>query len=104
MIHLTLAAGPFCVWYYRPEGRGDYHVFTTSVPQPQIGSADFGSNGGCRLSFQGVSKLTYSVWTSTNLTQWVYAGQARQLSPGFFEFVEQTPSDFDRRFYRLRSP
>jgi hypothetical protein len=83
---------------------GDYRLFTTSVPQPQIGSADFGSNGGCRLSFQGVSNLTYSVWTSTNLTHWVYVGQATQLSPGFFEFVEQTPSDFDRRFYRLRSP
>jgi hypothetical protein len=76
------------------------------APQFTNGSWMTGTNGGgsFALSFGGSSNATYSVWGSTNLTQWQFMGTSAELGPGQYEFFDTTATDWPARFYRISAP
>ncbi len=64
------------------------------MPQLTNGSWMTGTNGGgsFALNFGGSANATYSVWSSTNLTQWQYLGASVEASPGQYEvFLTRRP-------------
>ncbi len=76
------------------------------APQFTNGSWMTGTNGGgsFALNFGGSSNATYSVWSSTNLTQWQFMGTSAELGPGQYEFLDTTATDWPARFYRVSAP
>ena len=76
------------------------------VPQFTNGSWMTGTNGdgSFALNFGGSSNATYSVWSSTNLTQWRFMGTSAEFSPGQYEFFDMTATDWPARFYRISAP
>jgi beta-galactosidase len=63
-----------------------------------------GKGSQLQLNFNGTANDSYSVWSSTNLFNWIWEGTATQGSPGLFEFIDPTSTNFPCRFYRLTSP
>jgi hypothetical protein len=65
-----------------------------------------GTNGSSSfvLNFGGSSNATYSVWSSTNLTQWQLMGTSAEPSPGQYEFFDMTATNWPERFYRISAP
>jgi hypothetical protein len=72
---------------------------TVIVPPP-------GNPGGnpVQLNFAGVSGASYSVWASTNFTNWIWDGPATEVSAGQFQFSDYSATNLPRRFYRISSP
>jgi hypothetical protein len=64
------------------------------------------TNGGMwfALNFGGSSNATYSVWSSTNLAQWQFLGTSVEASPGQYEFLDMTATNWPERFYRISAP
>jgi hypothetical protein len=56
------------------------------------------------LNFGGSSNATYSVWSSTNLTQWQFMGTSAGPSPDRHEFLDLTATNWPVRFYRISAP
>jgi hypothetical protein len=56
------------------------------------------------LNFGGSANATYSVWSSTNLTQWQLLGTSAEFSPGYYEFFDLTATNWPERFYRISAP
>jgi hypothetical protein len=56
-----------------------------------------------RVSFTGVSGLSYSILASWDLNRWFVLGTAVETAPALFEFLDTTPTS-GARFYRIRSP
>ena len=65
-----------------------------------------GTNGrsSFALNFGGSSNATYSVWSSTNLTQWQLMGTSAEPNPGQYEFFDRTATNWPERFYRISAP
>ena len=65
-----------------------------------------GTNGSqsFTLGFGGSSNATYSVWSSTNLTQWQFLGTPAEFSPGQYELFDVTATNWPVRFYRAGAP
>jgi hypothetical protein len=65
----------------------------------------FASEPGGRfvLRFDGWAGQPYVVLFSSNLVDWSALGQATQVSPGRFEFIDAGLSNASARFYQLRS-
>lgn len=76
------------------------------VPQLTNGSWMTGTNGGrsFALAFGGSSNATYSVWGSTNLTQWQFLGTSAESGPGRYEFFDPTATNWPAQFYRVSAP
>lgn len=62
-----------------------------------------GSNS-LTVNFSGSSNATYSVWASTNLTNWVNLGTATEAPPGMYQFVDFTVTNWPQRFYSVTAP
>ncbi|HTV40340.1 MAG TPA: LamG-like jellyroll fold domain-containing protein [Candidatus Sulfotelmatobacter sp.] len=72
---------------------------------PQFGNVSWNSaNGTFALNFTGSSNATYSVWSSTNLFNWMYIGTANETAPGSYDFVETSAANSPQQFFRLSSP
>jgi hypothetical protein len=56
------------------------------------------------VRFSGVSGQGGSIYSSTNLIDWVPAGAATEIAPGLYQFIESTSTNARQRFYQLRSP
>jgi len=56
------------------------------------------------LDFQGSSNASYSIWGSTNLTAWNWLGNAEEASPGNYQFMDLSVSNWPARFYRISAP
>jgi hypothetical protein len=64
-----------------------------------------GFNGNeADLNFSGYTNASYSVWTSTNLLNWFWAGTAVQSGPGQYQFADPGSTNSQDRFYRVSSP
>ncbi|HXD00578.1 MAG TPA: DUF2961 domain-containing protein [Verrucomicrobiae bacterium] len=76
------------------------------APQSMNGSWMTSTNGSgsFALNFGGSSSATYSVWSSTNLAQWLYMGTAVEGNPGQYEFVDTTATNQPEQFYRISAP
>ena len=72
---------------------------------PQFGYASWNSdNTGFTLNFTGSSNATYSVWSSTNLFNWIDMGTAAENPPGLYQFIDSTATNSPQQFYRISAP
>ena len=72
---------------------------------PQFGGTLWDlTNGDFILDFTGSSSATYSVWSSTNLFNWVDIGTATEAQPGLYQFTDSTVTNSPQCFYRLTAP
>ncbi len=53
------------------------------------------------LSFTGSLNATYSVWASTNLTDWELLGTALPQLPAQYQFNDSGATNWPQRFYRI---
>ncbi|MCW5553467.1 MAG: hypothetical protein KIS67_15075 [Verrucomicrobiae bacterium] len=56
------------------------------------------------LTFTGSTNLTYRVWASTNLTDWLVLGSPTQVQPGRLVYADVGALGSARRFYRVSLP
>jgi beta-galactosidase len=70
----------------------------TPVFLNSIGGHEFG------LKFNGFTNTSYSLWVSTNLMNWAWAGPASEMSPGQYQFFDPASTNAPNRFYRISSP
>jgi alpha-tubulin suppressor-like RCC1 family protein len=61
-------------------------------------------NENFTLNFLGSSNATYSVWSSTNLFNWIDIGTAVEAQPGLYQLIDSTVTNSPQRFYRLSAP
>jgi hypothetical protein len=75
---------------------------------PQFGNTGWNSGNGTNaefvLNFTGSSNATYSVWSSTNLFNWVNLGTADEVMPGLYNFIDTSATNSPQQFYRLSAP
>ena len=74
---------------------------------PQFGSVFWNAgstNEAFTLDFSGTSYATYSVWSSTNLFNWMDIGTATEAAPGLYQFIDATVTNSLERFYRISAP
>jgi Immunoglobulin I-set domain len=82
---------------------GDTWAAVTPPPPPVLTS--IGLNGGAfQFGYTNGSGRTYSIYTSTNLSDWTSIGAATQISPGLYQFTDPSATNIPHRFYQLRSP
>jgi hypothetical protein len=80
-------------------------TWASVVPAPTVLTA--GTQpvpGAFQLGYTNISSARGTVYASTNLTNWMPAGTATELSPGVYQFTDPTATNYPRRFYQLRSP
>ncbi|HYV29249.1 MAG TPA: hypothetical protein VFA77_17070, partial [Candidatus Eisenbacteria bacterium] len=70
----------------------------TEIFLPANGGNQFG------LTFSALSNATFSIWSSSNLVTWAWAGAVSQLSPGQYQFLDPASTNAPYRFYRISSP
>jgi hypothetical protein len=79
----------------------------TNVPPPTLTNAARLPNGDFRFQFNSHSNVFFMVLITTNLAlplaEWTEI-PAWQASPGLFEFIDRTATNYPQRFYRVRSP
>jgi hypothetical protein len=61
-------------------------------------------DGTFQFTYTNSSGQSGSIYASTNLTNWISIGTGTQISPGMFQFIDSTATNYPRRFYQLRSP
>jgi hypothetical protein len=75
---------------------------------PEFGMTGWNSasetNAAFDLNFTGSSNATYSVWSSTNLFNWVNLGTAAEVTPGVYNFIDTSATNSPQQFYRLSAP
>jgi gamma-glutamyltranspeptidase/glutathione hydrolase len=76
---------------------------TPAAPPAALNSVRKLGNGSFQFGYTD-NGLSYSVYASTNLTNWSSIGTPTQISPGLFQFTDTNANNFQRRFYQLRSP
>jgi hypothetical protein len=69
-----------------------------------ITSVSVQPNGSMILDFAGTSGYVQTVFASTNLQDWTSIGPATQISPGRFQFTDPDATNFQQRFYKIRTP
>ena len=60
-------------------------------------------SGAFQFAYTNGSGQSFSVYASTNLSNWSPIGVAAQISPGLYQFTDTTATNSPRRFYQLRS-
>ena len=60
-------------------------------------------NGTIQFAYTNSTAVNYNVYASTNLLSWTALGQATQTSPGFYQFNDVLATNYQQRFYQLRS-
>jgi hypothetical protein len=60
--------------------------------------------GNFGLNFSGTTNATYTVWATTNLSNWINLGAATESTPGQYQFIDQAAGNWPQRFYRLSAP
>lgn len=79
------------------------NTFTIPSEPARIVDAAFAGPGQFRLTIQAAAGVSCRVLVSQHLAVWTIAGSAKEISPGYFEFLDSTPSN-DTRFYQLSCP
>jgi len=82
----------------------DRSPLTSSLCRRAAAGFSAGQGPGLCLNFTGDSNVTYSVWASVNLTNWVRLGTAQQPDPGQFQYNDGGATNLPARYYQVRSP
>ena len=83
---------------------GNDIAFTTATAPISIAHYSLDATGKFHLAFDGQADAKYSVWASTNLTNWTQLGATTQVSPGSFLFDDAAATNYPTRFYRILWP
>ncbi len=59
---------------------------------------------GYELAFGGQAGFGYTVWGSTNLSQWMALGIPNAGNPGTFHFIDGSVTNLNHRYYRVSRP
>jgi hypothetical protein len=82
------------------------YAFTVPVPSILLTNLTFFLNGTFQFGFTNTAGMGFIVYDTTNLTipftNWTQLGFATEISPGHFQFTDNTTSNRDR-FYRVTS-
>jgi hypothetical protein len=82
------------------------YEFTVPVPPILLGDWTVFPNGAFQFGFTNTPGLAFTVYGTTNLTlpftNWTPLGAATEISPGQFQFTDQSNASQDR-FYRVTS-
>ena len=62
------------------------------------------NDGAFQFAYADNSSQSYSIYASTNLTNWASIGTAGQISANLYQFTDSAATNHRRRFYQLRSP
>jgi hypothetical protein len=73
----------------------------TPPPPPALSGINI-SEGLFQFSYSNASAQTYTVFASTNLSDWSPVGRATENAPGLYRFDDVAAGA--RQFYQLRSP
>jgi hypothetical protein len=76
----------------------------TPPPAPRLLDAEALGDGSFRFAYTNRSGRTYTIYASTNLTDWDPIALATQVSPGVFQFSDASATNHTQRFYQLRAP
>ena len=72
--------------------------------RPVMVAANRQASGSFEVKFAGDTYAPYSLWASTNLTDWSLLGTADPSSNGWFRFLDLQATNLPRRFYRAATP
>jgi hypothetical protein len=61
------------------------------------------ANGLFQLGYASSDSRSWTVFASTNLSDWNSIGAATQTSPGWFQFTDPAAANSAQRFYQLRA-
>jgi len=62
------------------------------------------NTGPFQGTFNGGGGSNFSVYASTNLSNWAFLGPATNIASNLFQFADPAASNLTRRFYQLRTP
>ena len=86
---------------------GSMWASVTPLPAPILitltGAMRMG-NGAFQFGYTNSSAQNGSIYASTNLINWTSIGPATQISPGLYQFIDITATNYPHRYYQLRSP
>ncbi len=74
------------------------------TPPTSMLLTDVRKPGSFQFSYTNSNNQSYTVYASTNLTTWSSIGTATQSPPGWYKFIDTSPTNYSKRFYQLRSP
>jgi alpha-tubulin suppressor-like RCC1 family protein len=95
-----MASDPF---YNSSAAQATINIGLPAVPQFDNLFWD-STNENFTLNFMGSSNATYSVWSSTNLFNWIDLGPATEAQPGLYQFINSSVTNSPQCFYRLSAP
>jgi uncharacterized repeat protein (TIGR03803 family) len=100
-------AGAYSVVATNPIGTalGGYFFFYALQPsKPNLTNGAVSSQGTFNFTFTGTSNISYHVWASTDLFDWLPLGLATQTVAGTYGFCDTTATNYHTRFYELCVP
>lgn len=68
------------------------------------GGGGGGGGSSVEVNFSGSTNASYSVWASSNLLNWQWAGAATEIAPGQYQFTDPSATNYAHRFYRASAP
>jgi hypothetical protein len=79
---------------------------TLAGPPPVIKFSNPTWLGDGRFQFAYTNAYNFSgtIFSSTNLIDWLPVGSATQINPGLYQFIDANASNFTQRYYQLRWP
>jgi hypothetical protein len=75
-----------------------------SPTRPRMKILNGPGGGTFQFGYTNNSGRSYSVYMSTNLSNWASMGAATEVSPAYYEFEATAPSNASSCFYQLRTP
>ena len=83
-----------------------WDAVTLGGPPPTIklSNATWLGDGRFQFSFTNAYSFSGTIFSSTNLHDWLPVGSATQLGPGLYQFIDANASNYPQRFYQVRWP
>jgi hypothetical protein len=104
---MTLSSGNIVQGSFSVGSVASVNTSSNAVASITALTPGFLSSGGGNefvLTFNGLTSTSYSVWASTNLLDWAWAGPAAEIHPGQYQLFDPASTNAPCRFYRISSP
>ncbi len=79
-------------------------VYAVPMFTPLLSAPLVLSDGNVSCSFTNSSGVAFSVYASTNLSQWTFLGSPTEASAGQYQFTDLAATNYPERFYRVVWP
>jgi hypothetical protein len=107
----TNATGnPYATFAFRAEDafyrstNADAQVIIAVPASAEFACPAWDTSGQMGLAFTGSSNATYSLWASSDLTNWLLLGIPAETAPGQYQWLDATATNYPKRFYRTTAP